>query len=122
MSLITKTFSQFVAQVASDVAKVIFRTNEIELLKRLNNQLSLENNKLTEFLREERSRYDELKAAFDNHLGLTSKADNDVAEIHAPIGGYESYSRRARNLSLVSARKLLDAESNGSEIETGSEA
>jgi hypothetical protein len=102
---------QFVGIHVSGVVDYLVRNKEIRLYERLNDQLVQENITLRTLLRDERDRYDEVKAQLDNHLGLVKEADEGVQEIHEPIGGYSSGYKKARKLTLASARKVIINES-----------
>lgn len=69
--------------------------------------MSREVEHLRDLLTESNYRFDTLKEQFDTYLGLVKKIEED-GDRPDSIGGYESPSKKARRLSLVSRKAAFD--------------
>lgn len=90
------------------VAGVIGRTREVALYERLNDQLSEENSFLRNQILQANNRIDDLKAQLDIQLGINTITETSSPENFQPVGGYESPTKIAKRLSLVSYKKAQD--------------
>lgn len=94
----------------------------MKLYERMNDRLTIENNRLYEMLREDRIKYDDLKMKFDSYLNLNVEDKNEDGSPEA-FGGYTNRSKLGRRLQVASFRRAQeDAERIGRSVEKGSEA
>lgn len=92
------------------VVETVGRNREVRLYERLNDQLTIDNNFLREQLITANDRIDELKAQLDIQLGLVQSIQTGDIANYKPVGGRESFAKRAANLSLASYNKARENE------------